>query len=111
PGVPSPIASALIGIGGPRGRNAEFLLQLSFDGNDRCGINAERQLEVQSRWNVLEVLAEALHDSDGIARHRVIGRPREQAGPSENGNDNQPARPAARQELLEPSLPLSYEGL
>ena len=38
-------------------------------------IDAERQLEMQARRNLLEILAEALDDRDRVARHRVIGRP------------------------------------
>ena len=40
------------------------LLQLPFDGNDGRRINAQRQLEMQSRRNNLEILSETLHDSD-----------------------------------------------
>ena len=39
------------------------LLQLPFDGNDGRRINAQRQLEMQSRRNNLEILSETLHDS------------------------------------------------
>jgi len=69
------VARSLMRIGGARGREPEFLFQLPFDRNDCRHINAQRQLEKQSRGNVFEILTETLHDSDGIARHGVIGRP------------------------------------
>ena len=69
------VAGSLIRIGGARGREPEFLLQLPFDGNDGRDINAQRQLEMQSRRNILEILSETLDDGDRVARHGVIGRP------------------------------------
>ena len=47
------VAGNLIRIGGACGRKPEFLLQLPFDGNDGRRINAQRQLEMQSRRNNL----------------------------------------------------------
>ena len=72
---PLSVARSLIRIGGAWSREPEFLLQLPFDGNDCRHINAQRQLEMQSRRNLLEILSETLHDSDRVARHSVIGRP------------------------------------
>ena len=68
-------ARTLVRIGCARGGEPEFLLELPFDGDDRRRVNAQRQLEMQSRRNVFEIFAEALHDGDGIARHGVIGCP------------------------------------
>src|SRR5581483_8214225 len=104
-------AGALIGIGGARRREAEFLLQLPFHGNDRRDIDAERQLEMQSRRNVLEILAEPLHDSDGVARHRVVRRPSADDDESEDGKNADAARAAARQDLSQPTLSLPDQML
>jgi hypothetical protein len=79
---------ALMGITSAWGREPEFLLQLPFDGNDCGRINTQRQLEMQPWRNVLEIFAEALHDGDGVAWHRVIGCPYAQADQHENGKDD-----------------------
>jgi len=68
---------------------------------------SERQLEMQPRRHVLEVFAEALNDGDGVAWHRVVGRPCAQAGQGKGGKDDYSARTAARHKLLEPILTLS----
>jgi hypothetical protein len=47
---------------------------------------------MQSRLNVLEILAETLHDRDRVARHSVIGRPYTQADQNEDGKDDYSAR-------------------
>jgi hypothetical protein len=65
----------LVRIAGAWGREPEFLLQLPFDGNDCRRINAQWQLEMQSRRNVLEIFTKTLHNSYRVARHSVIGRP------------------------------------
>ena len=88
---PLSIAGTLIRIAGTLGREPEFLLQLPFDGNDCRGIDAQRQLEMQSRGNLLEILAETLDDGDRITRHSVIGRPRTEAGEDEDCNDDRSA--------------------
>jgi len=85
---PLSVARSLIRIGSTRSRKPKFLLQLPFDRNDRCRINAQRQLEMQSRRNFLEILAEALHDGDRVARYSVVGRPCDQTDQSEGGKDD-----------------------
>ena len=82
------VARNLIRICGAWGPEPEFLLQLPFDGNDCRDIDAERQLEMQSRRNVLEILTETLHDSDKVARHSVIGGPCDYAEQREAGEEN-----------------------
>jgi hypothetical protein len=61
---------------------------------------------MQAGLHLFQVLAESLHDRDGIARNRVVSGP----GPDEKrgeyrGNDHA-ARAAARHDLLQPFLPL-----
>ena len=90
------LGRSLIGIIGARGREPEFLLQLPFDGKDCRLVNTQWQLEMQSRRNVLEILTETLHDSDGIARYRVIGRPCTEADQSKDSNDDYPTRATTR---------------
>ena len=69
------VARNLIRIRGACGRKPEFLLQLPFDRNDCCQIYAQRQLKMQSRRNILEILSETLHDCNRVARHSVKSRP------------------------------------
>src|SRR5688572_1890045 len=66
---------------------------------------------MQSRWNVLEILAKTLHDRDGVARHGVIARPCSQADQSEHREDDQSAWAATRHDLLESILPLPDQML
>ncbi len=62
---------------------------------------------MQARRGVLEILAEPLHDSDGVARNSVIGRPCAQAGQSEDGKkDDRTQADTTRQDLLESILSL-----
>src|SRR5438046_1735927 len=55
---PANFARNLERICGAWSREPEFLLQLPFDRNDCRRINAQRQLEMQARRNVLEILPE-----------------------------------------------------
>ena len=93
------VLRALVRIGGVRGREPEFLLQLTLDRNYGRDVDVERQLEVQSWLNLLQILAEALHDSDGVTRHGVKGRPNGKSGQKETENQDhpRPARSALRQ--------------
>ncbi len=63
-------------------------------------------LKCSPGWNVLEILAEPLHDSDRVARHGVIGRPCAQGNQREQGQDDHAAPAATRQHLPELLLPL-----
>src|ERR1700738_3117474 len=100
------VTGNLIRISGARSREPEFLLQLPFDGNDGRDINAQRQLEMQSRRNVLEILTEPLHDSDRVAWHSVIGRPCDQTDQGKGGKEDYRSQATTRQYLLQSILPL-----
>ena len=61
---------------------------------------------MQSRRNVLEILAETLDDRDGVARYRVVGRPGAQDGERDNGGDHESSRATTGHGLPEPLLPV-----
>jgi len=50
-------------IGGAWCANPNSCFNLPFDRNDRRRINAQRELEMQARRNVLQILSETLHDA------------------------------------------------
>jgi hypothetical protein len=68
-------ARTLVRIAGAWGCEAEFLFQLALDRNDGRRIHAEGQLEMQPRFDVLEILSKALDDRDRVARYGEIGCP------------------------------------
>src|SRR6185295_16299941 len=108
---PLGVARNLIRIVSPWRPEPEFLLQLPFHRNNCGQIDAEWQFEMQSGWNFLEILAEALNHSDRVARHCEICGPRAYAEQSEDDNHDRSTRPTPRHDLVELILPLPYQIL
>ena len=106
-----PVTRTLVRITSAWGREAKFLLQLSFNGDDCRRINAQWQLEMQSGRNDFEVLTEALHDRDRIARYGVISRPCEQSGQREDDNKDSTVQAAAWHHSPEVAQPLPQQVL
>jgi len=103
----SETSRALVRITGTRCREPEFLLQLPLDGNDGRRIDAQWQLEMQSRRNILEIFTKTLHDSNRVARHCVIRCPYAQASQNDDNKENDTTRATTWHDLLEtiPRLP------
>src|SRR6266404_5351025 len=66
---------------------------------------------MQPRRNILEILAETLHDSDRVARHCVIGAPCAYDDQSEAGKDDHSARATTLHDPLKAILPPSDQIL
>src|SRR5210317_639087 len=61
---------------------------------------------MQAGLHLFEVLAESLHDRDGIARNRVVSGPCSDDKHSEYRSNDHAARAAPRHDLLQPFLAL-----
>ena len=60
-------ARTLLWIFSARGRKSEFLFKLPFNRYNCYSINAKRDFEMESRWNIFDISSETLDDSDRIA--------------------------------------------
>jgi hypothetical protein len=78
-------------LGARRGK-AELLPQLSLERNDGGPIDAERKPEMQTRFDIVEVPAETLHNRYRVTGHRVEACARDQAGQGGASGDEEAAR-------------------